>query len=159
MVPTGAVASAWAALIGADTGTLAEATTFVAVHLAKAPFTPAPQLAIGGLTEATFTGATAIHAASAATQVSVDPATGDIIIQVREPAGGWHWATGDAVGLPQTIYGFYLTNAAGTTLLASDLMRSEDGTPTPIVLSAAGQGIDIDQVRFRLPSGYASSQG
>lgn len=131
-------------LMGADTAWLADATPFVEVHLAQNAFTPGPTLALGDLTEATFTGATALHAASAATQVFKDPANGNQIMQVREPAGGWHWVTTDAVNLPQTIYGYYLTTGDGDPLIAAALFD------TPIVLSATGQAIDIGQVRFRI---------
>lgn len=130
--------------LGADTTSLAAPTTFVALHLAQEPFVPSPQLVVGDLTEATFTGSGALHAASAATQVFTDPTAGNVILQINEPAGGWHWVTGDAVALPQTIYGFYLTNAAGSTLWASELLDE------PVELSGAGQAIDIPQARLNL---------
>jgi hypothetical protein len=36
---------------------------------------------------------TALLQTAAATEVFMDPASGNQVIQVSEPAGGWHWAT------------------------------------------------------------------
>lgn len=131
-------------LLGADVAWLAAPTTFVALHLAKAPFTPGPGLDIGDLVEADFDGYAALHAASAATQVFFDPATGNQIVQVREPAGGWHWASSGVTNLPMTIYGAYLTSSDGTDLIATDLFAE------PIVMTGTGQGVDWDQVRMTI---------
>ncbi len=136
-----------AALIGADTGKLAEATPFVALHLAKAAFTEDVNMVVGDLVEADFDGYAAIHAASAATQVFVDPLEGLWTLQVREPAGGWHWVTsGTTTALPQTIFGAYLTNAAGTVLLGVRRFTATE----EVLLQALGQGVDVDQARFIL---------
>jgi len=137
-----------AALIGADTANLAEATPFVALHLAMAAFTEDVALEVGDLVEATFDGYAAIHAASAATQVFIDPVTGLWVLQVREPAGGWHWVTSGTTNLPQTIYGYYITNAAGTTLLGVHRFATEE----QVLLQVAGQGVDVPQARFYLSS-------
>jgi len=133
--------------IGADTSWLAQPTTFVAVALIKLPFTPSPARVLGDLTLADFTGSTPLHAASAATQVTSDPFSGSVVLQVREPAGGWHWVTGDAVNLPQTIYGYALLSSDLATLIATAALN------TPIPLTGAGQGIDIGQVRVVLAQG------
>ncbi len=130
--------------MGADVTWLAEPTTFVAVHLAKNNFTPSPTLAITDLEEADFNSYAALHAASAATQVFNDPGSGNQIVQVREPAGGWHWQTGSSASLPQTIYGFYLTSSDGDTLIGSERF------PTPFVLTDTGDGVDIAEVRFAI---------
>lgn len=147
MTPTTVIQSAVGTLLGADTTTLAEATPFVEVHLIKSPFTPAPTLVIGDLTLADFDGYAPLHAASAATQVFIDPATGDQIVQVREPAGGWHWATTGITNLPQTIHGFALTKADGSILYGAELL-----SPV-VILNGSGQGLDVDQVHFRIPNG------
>lgn len=133
-------------LIGADTGGLAEATPFVAVRLAKTAFTEDVALVIGDMDEADFDGYAELHAASAATQVFLDPVTGLWTLQVREPAGGWHWVTSGVTNLPQTIYGFYLTDAAGTLLLGVHRFASED----EVLLQIVGQGVDVPNARFAL---------
>lgn len=144
MQATQAIIDAMAALLGADTGTLAAGTPFVEVALVKAPFTPGPDLVLADLTLADFDGYAALHAASAATQVFKDPATGENIIQVREPAGGWHWATTGVTNLPQTIHGFALLDPTGATVYGAELLDA------PVVLTASGQGVDIPEARFRL---------
>jgi hypothetical protein len=143
MLPTQALLNQIATLLGADTTTFAEATPFVALHLAKAAFTPGPTLAIGDLTEADFTGYAALHAASAATQVFRDPVTGRMVVQVREPAGGWHFACTGTPVTTQIIYGWYLTSADGSTLHAADVF---DPAALPQI-KAIGDAVDVDQVR------------
>src|SRR5262245_40946180 len=136
MVGTNTILDRLAALLQTDATTLAPAAGGVKVHLASAAFTPSPTLTIAGLTEATFTGYTALVAGTGSQQEFLDPVTGNRVVQLNEPAGGWHWATTGAVGLPQTIYGFYVTDNGTTALYGSQLF------PTPITLTAAGQGID-----------------
>lgn len=143
MTPTAVFLAACAAAIGADTNGLAEAA-FVGVSLVKAPFVPSQNLVIGDLTLADFTDSDTIFVTSAAAQVFLDPATAEWILQLDEPLGGWHWVTGDAVLLPQTIYGYALTNHAKAKLLGTALFD------VPVLLNAAAQGVDIAQVRFRL---------
>lgn len=133
-----------ATILSTDTGSLAPAAGGVKVHLASAPFNPAPSLLLAGLTEATFQGYAALLAATGAQMEFVDPVTGNRVVQLQEPAGGWHWATTGAVGLPMTIYGIYVTDNGVTVLYGSQLFS------TPVVLTASGQGIDQGQVRFQL---------
>lgn len=147
MLPTTALLERMADLLGADTVTLAAPTTFVEVHLAKNAFTPTPDLVIGDITEADFDGYAPLSAASAATQVFVDPSTGDIILQVREPAGGWNFQTTGITNLPQDIYGYVLTDAAGAVVHGSEVLDA------PVHLDGAGQGFDLPNVRFRLNAG------
>jgi len=147
MLPTKDLVERMADLLGADTVTLAAPTTFVEIHLAKAPFTPTATLVIGDIEEADFDGYLPLSAASAATQVFTDPATGDVMIQVREPSGGWNFQTSGVTNLPQTIYGFVLTDAAGAVVHGSELLD------VPVVLDGAGQGFDVPNVNFRLMLG------
>jgi len=149
MKPVKALVERMAELLGADTVTLAAPVTFVALHVAKEAFTPGPNLVLGDLVEADFAGYAELHAASAATQVFVDPATSEVVIQVREPAGGWFWESSGAVDPAMTMFGVYLTDAAGTTLHGAQRF-SDLGLPNP-VLNAAGQGFSWPQATFRLP--------
>jgi hypothetical protein len=133
-----------ASLLAADTTSLAAATA-LKVHLATAAFTPAPTLIPGNFTEATFAGYAALLAGVGNAQVFFDPATGNKVIQLLEPAGGWHWATSSAVGLPQTVFGYYVTDNASAVVWGSGLI-----TPN-VVLTATAQGVDVPQMRFTLP--------
>jgi hypothetical protein len=131
-------------LLAADTTLLASATA-MHVHLVAATFVPSLDLAIGTLTFATFTGSTAINAGTGAQLVFYDPTTNLRVIEIKTPAGGWHWACTATPTPAQTIYGFALTDNADAVLLASALL------PTPITISAAGQGIDILPMQLRFP--------
>jgi len=116
--------------------------------LAINAFTPSPTLVIGDITEADFDGYAALSAASAATQVFQDPATGDTRIQVREPAGGWTWIVSGNTNLPQTVYGYVLTDPTGATVYGSERI-----TP-PIVIpdGGTGMGFSIPDVGYDLIS-------
>jgi len=141
MVPTTVITDSITDLIAADVANLAAAAA-KHVHLIMAPFTPGPGTDFTALTPATFTGSTALNAAAGAQQSFQDGATQRRVVQLIEPVGGWHWVTGDAVNLPQTIYGFAVTDLANAVTFGSEVF------PTPIVLTAGGQAIDIAQVRF-----------
>lgn len=145
MFPTEDAVSRFAADMIADTTIFAPAGP-CKVELVQAPFTPGLDTSSLTVTPATFTGSTPIAAGVPPHQLFQDPFTGDWFLQFKEPLGGWHWVTGDAVGLPQTIYGWVLLDAAGAACYGSELFA------TPIVLTAGGQGIDIPQVRYRLPA-------
>jgi hypothetical protein len=132
------------ALLNGDTTTLAPAASPPKVHLAQAAFTPSPALLLAGLTEATFQGYAALLCAINAQQNFTDPVSGQQCVQMVEPLGGWHFTTTGTTGLPQTIYGYYLTDNGNLTLYASALF------PAPITLTASGQAIDINQVRMLL---------
>src|SRR5262245_32614929 len=142
MTPTSTILDKIATLLQNDATTIAHATLAVKVHLAKAAFVPGPGLTVGSFTEANFTGATAKLGATGAQQEFNDPATGNRIVQLVEPAGGWHWQATDNLQLPQTIYGFYVTDNGSTVVYGSQLL------PQPITITAAPDGVDIAQVRF-----------
>jgi hypothetical protein len=140
--PSQALLNRLSALLATDTTTLAPAAGGVKVHLAQNAFAPSLSLALGSLTEANFTGYAALLAAVGNQQNFQDPVTGNGVVQLVEPLGGWHWATTGTANLPQTIYGFYVTDNGSATLYGSALFSA------PITLTASGQGIDIAQVRF-----------
>jgi hypothetical protein len=134
-----------ATLLGADTTTLAAVAPFVEVALVKVPFVPGPALVLNPATDlADFTGGSPIHAASAATQIFVDPVSGAIVIQCNEPAGGWHWLNTALLHVPQTIYGWSLWDPTLVTLYGAERL------PVPIDIVAIGQAIDVGQVKFTM---------
>lgn len=144
MQPTQAMIDSVAALIAADTALLAAAAV-KNVNLVIAPFTPAPTTAFGDLTIADFTGSAAKTAAAGAQQAYLDPITGEWVVQLVEPVGGWHWEATALTNLPQTVHGFVVTNDDDTETLGSQLLD------TPITINAVGQGLNLGQIQFRLP--------
>lgn len=141
VIPTQTILDELQTLLAADTGTLA-AVTALHVHLIKAPFVPSAQTDFTTLTPADFTGYAFIAAGTGTQQKFRDPITGELIVQMKEPAGGWHWAATGGANLPQTIYGWCLTDNADTVTYGSDLL------PSPVLMQASGDGVDVDQVRF-----------
>lgn len=142
MIPTSVISEQIVDLLAADTTTLAPALNGCKVHLIKAPFTPGPTTDLASLTPATFTGSTPLVAGTGTQQVFVDPVTSLRILQLLEPAGGWHWACTVDPSPSETIVGYCVTDNAGTTTYGSALL------PAPITINAAGQGIDLPQIRF-----------
>lgn len=147
MTPSRGFLASIATVVGASAAFLAELTPFVLVTLLKASFTPSLDLDPATVTPADFTGATAKHAASASTQVFLDSATGEYVMQVNEPAGGWHWQATNSTNLPQVIYGYMVTDSAGAVLIGSELFD------TPKSIGLVGHGVDIGNVRFKLAQG------
>lgn len=147
MTATDVLMDAWALLLATDPGTLAPAALPVHIHLAKANFTPSPTLTVASFTEADFTGYAARNAGVGAQQLFVDPVTGRRIVQLLEPAGGWHWEVTGVGLLPQTMFGFFVTDNANLVLFGSALLS------TPIVLGAVAQGLSLAEVRFAILAG------
>lgn len=142
MVPSNAILNATQDLLAQDPTTLAPAALALHAHLAASSFTPAPGLDIASLTEAAFGGYAALDAGLGACEEFVDPVSGIRIIQLNEPAGGWHWQVNPATGLPTQIFGYYVSDNADAVLYGSALL------PTPITLNALNQAIDIPWIRF-----------
>ncbi len=141
MQPSNVLLDQIMALVAADTTQLGSATA-LKMHLAIANFVPSPSLTVASFVEATFTGYAALLGGTG-TQISyVDPLTGLRTIEIKGPAGGWNFKCTGATGLPQTVYGGYLTDNGSATLFGSFLL----GTPVPI--TASGQGLDIPAPRF-----------
>lgn len=130
-------------LLAADVPTLAPATGNK-VHLSQQTFTPSPARVIGDFLEATFTGYAALVAGTGAQQTFTDAATGLRTIQILEPAGGWHWVSTGTANLPQTIYGYYVTDNGTTTLFGCALLQS------PVTITASNQSVDVGNIRLSL---------
>jgi len=143
MLPSQEILDAAAALLAADTATLDNATD-VEVILFKDPITPTPATVVGDLTPADFDGYAPLAKAASGPVVTTDPDTGDKLIRIPDPAGGWNWVTSGVTNLPQTIYGYALTDNTGADLYGIHVFD------TPITLTAAGQGVVIGDVTFRM---------
>jgi len=144
VTPTLAVQAQLGELLAADATTLAPAADANEIVLVNAAFVPSTELAIGDLSIADFDGSTP-KALGVGTQLcGFDPTTGEQVITMKDPAGGLVWETTGVTNLPQTIFGFAMTNDDGTVLLASELL------PEPVTLTAAGQIVSIGQATLRL---------
>jgi len=149
MIPTKAIEDALANDLAADTTTLAVAT-FLDVFLIANAFTPGPALVSTDVPPVTAAGLAAKTTTSAVIVVGRDPVTGDYLIVVPAPAGGWNYVAGGA-GLPLNIFGFGVADHVDPTKLYGAQLF-----PAPVTINAAGQLIDLDEVMFRLPSGVMS---
>lgn len=143
MIPSAVLNDALQDLLAADTATLAPAVNANKVHLSMTTFLPGQERVVGDFTEATFTGATALLAGTGTQQTFLNPLNGERIIQLKEPAGGWHWQASDAVNLPQTIYGYWVTDNTSADLLGCELL------PEPITLNNAGDAVDLPNIRMQ----------
>lgn len=144
MLPVKSVRLQLGELLAADDTTLAPATDANKVALIASPFTPSENLVIGDLTLATFTGSTPLAGATGTQQVGVNPATGDQIITIKDPAGGYRWECSATPTAPETIYGFALMDNAGAVLLAVEAFD------TPITISASGEEINLGTVKMTM---------
>lgn len=145
--PTQTVLTRLSTLLGADTVTFAGA---VSVFLLKVPFAPSPQLTFVADDEADFDGYAIITRTAATRPTAFDPFTGDRLVTVTPPAGGWLWETTGATDLPQTIYGWGLgadTAGIGGTLLGAALF------PAPVVLTDTDQQVTVPEVIAKILAG------
>jgi len=150
MFATKALRGAAATLLAADASTLAPATDANKIVLVKAPFTPGEGVALGDLTLADFDGSTPILVGVGTQPTGWDPNNDDRIIDLKPPTTGFRWETTGTTNLPQTIYGFALTDTAGAVVHGSQLLD------TPVVLDGTGQGFNIPNINFRLNAGAMS---
>jgi len=137
-------------LLAADAATLAQAADPNHVVLLMEPVTPSEGLVMADVTPADFTGSTPIEVELGAQGEGLDANTDDGIISILPPVGGWRWETTGTTNLPQTIYGFALTNEAETTLYGAEALE------TPIVLTGVNQVVQLPAVEFRELAGCLS---
>jgi len=129
-----------AAAIGADTISFGDST----VYLTEDVFTPSQGMSPPAVL--TDGGLVAISMSGASVNVSIDPTTGDQVFKAVPPIGGWYFETVNTTNLPATVRGWAWVDDSNEVLAAALL-------DTPILLDAAGQSIEIDDVEFRLPAG------
>jgi hypothetical protein len=150
MTPTNVLLDQLALLLATDPTQLAPLVLPVHVHLAKAAFTPSPILTVASFTEADFGGYVVLNAGLGAQQFFLESSSGTRIVQLLEPAGGWHWEATGVLNLPQTIHGAFVTDNANAILFGSFLLA------VPVALLAINDGVDLPNVRFRLPPSLIS---
>lgn len=129
----------------ANDSTYLAAAAAVTVFLIADPFSPGFDTDLTALTLASFTGSTAKGAGIGTQTVFFDPLTGERVIQLKEPAGGWTWIATAAPASPQTIYGICVTDNAGVVTLASGLL------PEPVVITNIGDAVVVGTIQFRFP--------
>lgn len=144
MYATKLIQDAMRDLLAADPATLAPVANGVKVHLIAAAFVPADNTDFTTLTEATFTGSAAKTAGVGTQQSFFDAATNSNVIQLLEPAGGWHWQATVAPATPETIYGWCVTDNASADTYGSELFD------TPPVITAIGDAVDIPYARYSI---------
>ncbi len=140
LLPMRAVRLQLGELLAADSTTLAPGVSANKIALIAAAFNLNEALVIGDLTLASFTGSAPKAGTTGAQGVGTDPMTGEQLITILAPAGGWRFVCTVAPGAPQTIYGFCLTDNAGATLLAAEQL------PSPITIASVGDEIDLGAV-------------
>jgi hypothetical protein len=143
MLPMKAVRLQLGELLAADATTLAPPALNNKIALVKAAFAVSEDLNAAALTLADFDGSTELSAGLGTQQVGNDPATGEQIITIKEPVGGWRFETTGVTNLPQTIYGFALLDSTLATLIGAALL------PAPIALTEIGQEINLGVVQMR----------
>lgn len=110
----------------------------------RQPYAYTPGMVLADLTLADFATSTAL-AMGDEPSTYTDPLTGDEIIALAAPVGGFEWLVTAGTNLPQTIYGYALTDAAGTVLIGVT-----DPLTDPLPLTTVGQGIDAGELTFRV---------
>ena len=141
MQPTTIIQKQIAILLAGDTTTLAAAGGLV-VHLAKQAFTPSTTLDPTTLVSADFDGYTALLPTPGPQIEYWDPVSGLYTVEIKEPAGGWHYQCTGPGNLPQTIYGWFVTDSTNTKLYGSGLLD------TPVPMTGAGQGLNLPTLQF-----------
>lgn len=147
MQATRALRHKCAQLLAADTATLAQAATALKIALIMADFAEAESLTAGGVTLATFDGATPLDVGLNAQPEGFDPASDDSLIDLKPPAGGFRFETTGVTNLPQSIYGFALMSNDLATLYAAHRFAA------PVVLEVINQRIECEDASLRLQAG------
>jgi len=150
MKPTKVIEDRFAALLATDTTTIAAVGSAPNVHLIKEAFVPSRTTDFLSMEEAGFTGGGAKAATAGNQQSFTDPVTGNTVVQLLEPAGGWHWQATAAPPEPETIYGYVVTDNDNEVTYGSGLLD------TPVVITDIGDAVDIPQVRFNIPQGVVT---
>ena len=139
MLPMKDVRLALGELLAADVATLAPVAANK-IALVLDAFALTENLVIGDLVLASFTGSTPKAGAAGTQQAGINPITGDQVITILAPAGGWRWECTAAPASPQSINGFALIDDAGAVLLGAQLLD------VPVTITDVGDFIDLGAV-------------
>lgn len=105
-------------LLGTDTATFNPASDPPRVILINQPFTEGLGLTIADLTEADFDGYSGVEIQNPALE-SIDPLTGQAVLNITAGASPFLWETTGTTNLPQTIYGYAVVKNDGTVLYSA----------------------------------------
>lgn len=112
------------------------------VGLISAMFNPSIDLVMGDLAICQLTGLVPLAGVAGPQNEAIDADTGESLVDVKVPAGGFRWETpGDFVGLV-VVYGFALGNNAFDVLYGTHLLQE------PILLTAANEAITAPRLQF-----------
>lgn len=127
-----------ATIIGNDTFIWAGG---ILVHLAKATFTPNEGNVLADFEEADFGSYAAKAVAAGPVDWFMDPVSMRRTLMIPDPVGGWAWVTSNDTNLPQTIYGFYITDDPATVVISSQLFD------VPVLLTGHPEGVNIGSIK------------
>lgn len=143
MIPVSFLAGNVSKELATDTTTLANVSA-PKVALIIAPFVPGTDLDAASLTFGSVFGLAPLACVAGSQNEGVDPINGDLLIDMKPPAGGWRWETGIGFVGPVTVYGFALVDNTLANLYGTQLFAN------PIVLTVVNQVIELERVRFRI---------
>lgn len=132
-----------AQLLAADADTLAPAADANIVKLVVGDINESESVTLESLEFATFDGSTPLEVPVGALPEGLDPVSGDSLITIPPPEGGWRWETTGTTDLPQEITGRALTNDDGTILFGVERLEE------PITLTAINQVLDLPPLQIR----------
>jgi hypothetical protein len=141
MLPMRAIRLALGELLAADVPTLAPAAANK-IALITTPIAVSENVVFGDLHLATFTGSTPKSGINGAQQAGLNPLTGDQVITILAPAGGWRWEATVAPSPPQTVYGFALVDDGLAVLWGLQLLL------VPITIATVGDFVDAGSVQM-----------
>ena len=130
--------------LAADPDTFAPPTDANKISLIMSDFTPSEDLTLSDFTLADFTGSAAKSFGTGAQNVGIDPSTGDQVVVLKDPAGGYRWVCTVAPTTPQSIYGIAVTN------MDVDVLLGVAKLPTPITITNVNDQIVVGSVEVRL---------
>lgn len=116
------------------------------IRLVKAEFDPFDgAIAVADLTQPVTAGLAQITSGTGTQLESIDPDTGEIIIEIKPPVGGFRFETTAVPASTETVLGYAVLNNAGDTVLGSALFEE------PVEFSAINQAHTIGVIQFRIP--------
>lgn len=142
MLPMRDLRLALGELLAADVDTLAPVAANKIALVALA-FALTENLTVAGLTFATFTGSTPKGGVAGDQQAGISPLTGEQVITILSPVGGWRWECTAAPAAPETIFGFALLDTTLATLLGAAILDA------PVTITSVGDFIDLGAVDMR----------
>jgi len=143
MLPMRALRLSIGEAFAGDTAFLAPATANK-IALVVANFALTEDLVAGDLTLASFTGSTPKSGASGAQEVGINPLTGEQVLTILAPAGGYRWECTAAPTPSQTVYGFALLDSTLADLLGLALLD------TPVNIANVGDFVDLGKVEMTI---------